>query len=962
MPPIDDTVKGFIEEVQGYISPIQEGVRTFYAEASQMDALEEAHRLVHTIKGAASMLDFTGLSHAAGEMENVINDVMAGTLSVSEDVLNALLFTVDQVDSYCQEILVGDADEKEMVRGVVKAFRRMRDLPEDGDEEAFDHVWESESGFDEDPLAEVDDVMEDGDFFNDLVQSFYVEAEEHMENTARFLNVLDSQVQGPTVITAGQKDAIKEIRRSVHTVKGAAGMVKLTEISSWAHTIEDALDWLYEEAKEINRPLIDLLYDATDLLGLFISNPIQVDNDKLEAIRNGFKELLGADVIEPDESDAEAFEGTPDEVSGVAEKKETVEIFEKPTEVVDLDEYVQAAPDVVFGKTLRVQMERVDDLVNLGGELSIALSGCEQKMEMFTNALGELELSRDRLRSIARDLETDYEVKAIQGLGTAFSSAIAGDGHAIQTGVFEEFDSLELDRYTEFNLLIRSLAEAVVDMGAINTQMLSIYSDLDGFLNRQRVLLSELQNNMMLIRMTPMSSISNRLRQTVREVSRELGKQVKLVIEGEEIELDRQIWDKIIDPLMHILRNSIDHGIESSPRRQELNKPVVGAIKVWAAREGNQVVIRVADDGAGINYEKIKEIAEASDIYDNVKNMSNEELALMIFQPGFTTSESVTQMSGRGVGMDVVKENIESLKGSVAVRSVKDQGTQFTIRIPLTLAVAEALLFTLDSQPYAVSLNDVNEVYRTRSQEITGDMEGEVEIEGEIFPLFNLRKLMQRGPSEDVPAHERKETIVLLLNAGGKKISVAIEKMIGKREIVIKSLGSHLKHVKGISGATILGDGQVVPILNIEELIGGETVLTDGSDDDFQPITGKPLEILIVDDSVSVRQVVVRLMESQGWKTQTAKDGVEALERIRENRPDLIVLDIEMPRMNGYEFLNAIKVQPQFKNTPVVMLTSRATSKHREKAMSLGARGFVVKPYRDDEFIEIVMKLTGEES
>jgi len=959
MPPIDDTVKGFIEEVEGYINPIKEGIQTFHENANQRDALEETHRLVHTIKGASSLLDFIGLSHIAGEMENALNDVFSGEITISESVVNALLHTVGQIDTYCEEIVEGKVDDKAMVMEAVSVYRRMRDLPEEGDEEAFNIVWESEPGLETGSISDIEGRSGEGDdLFSDLIESFYDEAEEHMENTARFLNILDSQVSERTEITPSQQEAIKEVRRSVHTVKGAAGMVKLTEISRWAHEIEDVLDWLYEEAKEIDRPLVELLYDATDLLGIFIINPLQVDSDKLDTIRQKFRKILGVDFSGGTESnDGQASEVETD----ISEKKETVEIFEPGPEKVNLEEQVQAATDVGYGKTLRVQMEKVDDLVNLGGELSIALSGCEQKMETFTTSLSELELSRDRLRAITRDLETDYEVKAIQGLGTTLSSAIAGGGGVLQTGVFEEFDSLELDRYSEFNLMIRSLAEAVVDMGAINTQMLSIYSELDGFLNRQRVLLSELQNNMMLIRMTPMSSISNRMRQTVREMARELGRQVKLIIEGEEIELDRQIWDRITDPLMHILRNSVDHGIESQEKRQELGKPAFGTIKVWAARQGNQVVIRIADDGTGLDYEMIRANVRALGIQDNIDEMSDEELALNIFQPGFTTSEHVTQSSGRGVGLDVVKENIESLKGFVSVHSVKDQGVQFTIRIPLTLAVAEALLFRMDTQQYAVSLNDVNEVFRYGPGSIPDDMESELEIEGEVYQLFNLRKMLNTDQAAGEPSKAVDDKIVLLLEISGKRVAVSIENMIGKREIVIKSLGSHLKQVKGVSGATILGDGGVVPILNIEELIGGGAVITEG-EDDFKPIISKQLEILIVDDSVSVRQVVARLMENQGWKTQTAKDGVEALERIRESKPDLIVLDIEMPRMNGYEFLNAMNVQSRFKNTPVVMLTSRATSKHREKAMSLGARGFVVKPYKDDEFIDIVMRLTGVSS
>lgn len=956
MPPIDDTVKGFIEEVKSYIDPITEGLQIFNGSPDQWDTLEEIHRLVHTIKGASSLLDFKGLSHIAGEMEKALDDLFSGEITFSEGLFHTMMETVSQIQTYCDEIMVGDLNEEAMLKETISVYRRIRNLPADGDAEAFNKLWESNFETASDAFEteyETPDTQED--FFNELIQGFYLEAEEHMENMARFLNHLDAQVENQTLLTSSHREAIAQVRRSVHTVKGAAGMVKLDEISKWAHEIEDLLDWLYEEAEIIDKPLISLLYEATDMLGLYITAPSHVEIDKIETMRRQFKAMTGAEA-----AGFKSVEDVPaDTETEVTEERETAEILEPRSERVDLDEFIPTA-ELGYGKTLRINTEKVDDLVNLSGELSIALSGCEQKMELFTSSLNELELSRDRLRTIARDLETDYEVKAIQGLGTSFASAITDGSSALQTGVFEEFDSLELDRYTEFNLMVRSLAESVVDIGAINSQMLSIYSDLEGFLNRQRVLLSELQNNMMLIRMTPMASISNRMRQTVREVSRDLEKQVKLIIEGEEIELDRQIWDKITDPLMHILRNSIDHGIESQEERLAAGKPGGGTIKVWAAREGNQVVIRIADDGKGIDYEEIRETARRSAFTDRVEEMSDEELALMIFEPGFSTRHHITQFSGRGVGMDVVKENIESLKGTVSVHSLKGQGVQFTIRIPLTLAVVEAILFNLGKNKYAVPLNDVVEVFRVDPGSIRDNPENEIEIEGDVLPLFNLTNLLIRDneAANDEAAPDYK--ILLVLKVGGKRIAVAIENMIGKQEIVIKSLGSHLKHVKGVSGATILGDGSIIPILNVEELIGAGPLVGKAEGEDFKPLISKPLEILVVDDSVSVRQVVARLLKIQGWKTMAAKDGIEALEVIRERQPDLIILDIEMPRMNGYEFLNTINAQPRFKDTPVIMLTSRATSKHREKAVSLGAKGFVVKPYKDDEFIDIILKLTGE--
>jgi len=389
-----------------------------------------------------------------------------------------------------------------------------------------------------------------------------------------------------------------------------------------------------------------------------------------------------------------------------------------------------------------------------------------------------------------------------------------------------------------------------------------------------------------------------------------------------------------------------------------LGKPSVATLKMDASREGNHVVVRIADDGAGLNYKAIRSSVRKMGLSDRVDEMSEEELTPFIFYPGLSTRRKISQVSGRGVGMDVVKENIHHLKGSIQVASEKGNGTQFSIRIPLTLAALRALLFTVGGQEYAIALNEINKITRLTPENFLGQQKDAVRIDDELLPLFRMSKMLNNPEKYNESVSESEHPIALVFESGGKRGVVAIDTLKGQREIVIKSLGSHLRYVKGISGVTIKGDGSLVPIMNLEEFFWGKTddsaVLI--SDDGF--MKARPMEIMVVDDSVSVRQVVSRLMEDQGWKVQTAKDGLNALENLRESRPDLIVLDIEMPRMNGYEFLGALKTQPAYQDIPVVMLTSRNATKHRDKAKALGAKGFVVKPYNDDEFINLILQLT----
>ncbi|QTA80385.1 Two component system response regulator/histidine kinase, CheW domain-containing [Desulfonema limicola] len=612
-------------------------------------------------------------------------------------------------------------------------------------------------------------------------------------------------------------------------------------------------------------------------------------------------------------------------------------------------------------QTLRVGTEQVDELVNLTGELIIAASAFDQQMNTFMDAVNELELARNRLREIARNMEVGYEVKALGSLKNLETKPLK-DINAKENEDGAEFDALELDSYSELSMIIRTLNESAIDIGSIYTRYAGLHSEFDGHNNRQRVLLSELQDKMMKVRMLPMSTLSNKLRRTVREVSKMLGKKIRLILIGEDIELDRLVWEKITDPLMHLLRNSADHGIESPEIRKKKNKPLAATIKLDAFREGNQVVIRISDDGAGLNYKNIEKKARQAGFIAQGASVSEQELAALIFKPGLSTSDKISQVSGRGVGMDVVRENIHELKGTVKVASQQDTGTQFTIRIPLTFAAVRALLFTLSGQVLAIALNEIKEIIRVEPQNLITSPVRAIKTSEKILPLYSLKHFINSREKEGDASVNNYNPIVLVTGTGNDRKAIEIDSLIGQQEIVIKSTGSHLRYVKGISGVTIIGDGNVVPILNIPELIGKSSDHSAGTGTeifDHGIMAEKSLSIMIVDDSVSIRQVVSRLIEDQGWKFRIAKDGIDALEKLQDGIPDLILLDVEMPRMNGYEFLSALGAEPSYKNIPVVMLTSRVTEKHREKALALGAREFVAKPYNDNEFIELILNVTS---
>ncbi|MDM8542065.1 response regulator [Desulfococcaceae bacterium HSG9] len=985
-------ISGFVEEVNTYLPTLFKGVNSLKTNPHQNDLLEEVHRLVHTIKGAAAMLGITGLSCIAFEMEETLEEIIAGKLTFDENVFQVFHATLKHFETYCRDMLAEGVNARELFRETALTVRRVRGLVSDENDLTFkallESVPEKEGGeqdsddeitmpsseaivgnkthaadkFAEIPDDEAEDKMEGLFIAPDIeppkptqavispefLATFYGEAEELLDNLGHALNTLDSEVDAPMDISPAQHENIREIRRYVHTLKGAAASIGFQDCASWAHHIEDLLDWMYSATQTITPQMVAVLSESADLLTMSVDDPSVTHSKKANQLK---KELASFFTSEPSVPKKSDFSKKSDFLPDAHDTKTSVSVFSGS------------------GKTLRIETLRVDELVNLVGELIIAGSGFDQKMELFKEALYELELARERLRNIARDMEIGYEVKALENLGTfgmmpgSTTGTMPGQaGTPESLSEFEEFDTLELDRYSQLNLIIRTLNESTVDVGAIYAQLTTAHSDFEGNINRQRVLLSELQDKTMRIRMTPMAVISNRLRRTIREMAGELNKKVRLIIEGEDIELDRQIWEKIIDPLMHLLRNAVDHGIESAEIRKTQAKPEIAVIKLTASREGNQVAIRVQDDGAGLNYPVIREVAMEKKLTENVDLMDDEELNKFIFQSGFSTCREISTISGRGVGMDVVRENIRELKGVIRIASEQGRGTEFIIRIPLTLAAVRALLFSVKGRILALPLNDISEIMRIKPDNIVTHPQPAVRIGDEVLPFYYMASILNIPEHDKKMASPKDEPLVLIINSTGQRNVLVIDHLIGQREIVIKSTGSHLRYVKGISGVTIMGDGSVVPILNIDGLLGTDPVVAETVPSDFsflnQP-SAKSLEIMIVDDSVSIRQVVSRLMEDQGWSVQTAKDGIDALEKLRDLHPDLIVLDIEMPRMNGYEFINALKAQPGYGDIPVVMLTSRTTAKHREKATALGVKGFIVKPYNDDDFINLITEVTS---
>ena len=995
---IDKTILiGFVEEAKSYLPAIMEGVQSLHKNPQQPEVMEETHRYAHTIKGAASMVGLVGLSHIAYYIEEALEEIAAGQLAMNDETATLLRKTVSQIEGYLDGVLSGTLHERPLLAEVTRAYRRLRGLPEEEDEAAVEEVLAKVAGA---PTlaAEEEQVRTDvkpaptstaeiahyEEVSPELIEAFSLEAEDHLRNISILLSSLDKQPE--------HKELLQDVRRSVHTLKGAAGAVGLRAIAQLAHRMEDLLDLLYEGSLAVDSDLMDLLFASADALEDMAGGEAEEETMRgtLQDLYARYSTLLGQ---------VPSVEKLARRIEPLGEEKiiDLAELAPRPGEAVEPETPKRVVAPVPRkpGEVVRVPLERLDELIRLVSELTISRTVFEQRMADFVREVGELQFSTDRLQRVSSKLETQYEVSALAGrlvlspvgqVGNPSTGLRTGPSTGLRTGPSTElrtgpltvgqvgnlsyqetlnthgFDDLEFDRYTEFHRLSRELTETSSDIRTVGNELGTLIGDFESILNRQGRLSSEIQDKLMRVRMVPLAALATRLHRAVRVLAREQGKLADLVLEGEGIELDKTVLEEMADPLLHLLRNAVGHGIEPPALRRVLGKPERGLIRLRAYHEGNQVVIQVSDDGAGLEPEILRSAAINRGYVSeaDAPQLSDEELHSLVFSPGFSTAGQVSEVSGRGVGLDVVKTNVHKLKGTVTLDSKPGQGVTFTIRLPMTLAVTQALLVKAHNETFAIPLGAVTQILRLEREEIERvGQEPVVRVGGQIYPMLHLGQVLNL----EQPADETVQRLpVLILSTGAKQVALVVDQLLTGREIVIKTLGNHLRRVHGVMGATLMGDGSVVLILNPTDLVVEAPKEVQTWTPPLHPPAARAREaltVMIVDDSVSVRRVVSNLIKSVGWQPMTAKDGLEALEIIQRSAqpPDLILVDIEMPRMDGYELMTTLKGHEAYRNIPLVILTSRAGEKHRRKALELGASEYIVKPYQDETLINIIRHL-----
>jgi chemosensory pili system protein ChpA (sensor histidine kinase/response regulator) len=592
----------------------------------------------------------------------------------------------------------------------------------------------------------------------------------------------------------------------------------------------------------------------------------------------------------------------------------------------------------------RVDAELLDELLNNAGEVSIFRARIEQQMTSIEFNLAELDRTVARLREQLRKLEIETETQILH--------RHQGDEAAHRA----DFDPLELDRYSSIQQLSRALAESVSDVASIEGLLANLNRDTQNLLQQQGRVITEVQNGLMRTRMVPFQRHVQRLTRIVRQAAAEAGKKAELVVEGAAGELDRQVLERMLPPFEHMLRNSIVHGIEAPAQRAAAGKPETGRITMKLQREGAEVVIVVEDDGAGLNVPAIRAKARQMGLLGPEQEITDEEALQLVLEPGFSTASRLTQSAGRGVGMDVVATEVKKLGGGLFIESKPGYGARFTIRLPFTLAITQALIVRVHDELFALPMATVEGVARLTRAEIERHLAEEqptFEYGGTVYRFQHLGNFVGSGPS--VLPETDAALPVILVRAGEHSTALVTDELVGNREIVVKPVGPQISGIRGISGATILGDGRIVIILDMGTLVRSEWRAR--SVEGVRSQRDDRIFALVVDDSITVRRVTQRLLERNGMRVMTAKDGVEAVALLQEHVPDVVLLDIEMPRMDGYEVAAHVRADPRIADVPIIMITSRVGDKHRARAIELGVDDYLGKPYQESQLLDAIEPL-----
>lgn len=962
----------FTKESERHLGDVDAFVEQCQGQGEHCRINDDVTRAVHTLHGSAHMAGITDIAEVSSLLEKYIKLLQVNGSSVDQATTAMMTECAEAIRQRVSVLADPDAstDYKDsLLENINKLYEHEVSL-EAG---VTSLPVEKQKPVEEKPFTPptaVESVSDDDDDFDaELLEIFIEEGVEILDASEVTLqNWINKQ---------DDKELVEQLQREIHTLKGGARMAAIVPMGDLSHSLETMIIALSEGRVQVSKKMFDLVQQAHDKLVSMLeqvrdSQPVTSEEAlvaKLEALTAGqsIDELEESSApVETTEVAVEAVAAEP-EVSEAIVAEARTEVVEEQEEVVimppmpeqtaaELEQIEQKTRGRIQHEQIRVRADLLDGLVNFAGEVSIYRSRIEQQVGSFRYNLTEMEQTISRLREQMRRFEIETEAQIMyrfEGTGTEYD---------------EDFDPLEMDRFSNMQQISRSLLESLNDLNSIQGLLDNQTRESETLLLQQSRVNTELQEGLMRTRMVPFSLHLPRLRRLVRQTSSEVKKDINLVVSGEDGELDRNVLDRVLPALEHMIRNAVDHGMETTAKRKKTDKPKAGTIHIAISREGTEVVIRISDDGRGIDLDAIRNKAMERGLMKEGSDLTDKEVLHFILESGFSTAQKVTQISGRGVGMDVVNSEIKQLGGSLQIDTVPGQGSRFTVRLPLTLSVNKALLVNVGEDIYAIPLSSVEGVVRVSHEELEGfysSKDARFNYGGNNYRFMHLgtqlglNQPLLPGPGGKLP--------VLLARAGDHRIALQVEGLRGSREIVVKPVGPQISSVQSISGATILADGSVALILDIASLVymdAAQPVLQTETQakatETAESTAVKPLTVMVVDDSITVRKVSTRLLERNNMQVITAKDGVDAVAVLQEQIPDIFLLDIEMPRMDGYELATHIRNDEVLKNIPIIMITSRTGDKHRQRAMDIGVNKYMGKPFQEADLLKNIEEILDE--
>jgi chemosensory pili system protein ChpA (sensor histidine kinase/response regulator) len=960
-----NSLEQFLQDASERIQLLRECGGLPIESQSPQEDLARLHEAAHALMQSAATAGFPLFSEIASKLAHVFQ--YARNTELSPDTCGPLTeFLADAVTVLEFDILQIVADGQETVEDIASfkhryafAFPAAAVEPEPV-QSAGVSVGES---------SRVELFPDDDEVPKEVLDFFVPEAEEHLHVATQCLLTLESNPSA---------EEIHRLFRSVHTIKGSAAQVGLRRLSTMAHRLEDLIGQLRDGAMTPSGEIIEVCLQTIDVLRKFLQHDWTSDEEMYATVTPLLARITEWVPAEPPDETAEvphadvAEASQPDDATTISQSEKSV---------------TPAAGRVVSAKSVRISLQRLDQMMNGVGELVINRTRLVGRMAELKKLVEVLGLARYRLTNKVSEFQDKYEFNQIsRGIFDANSSAQPradeNGNRSVPSGGTNgsEFSELEMDRYDDVNILARSLAEISADVSEVVSQLGGFVGRVGMDINEFTKLAHHLQDGLTQARMVPIGNLYTRLSRTARDAAKVCSKPVELVEEGAETQLDNNIVQQITDPLIHLVRNSVAHGIESAEERERAGKPARGRITVRAFHRGNQVYIEIEDDGRGLDYERIYQCAVQAGLISasDSERPTERELRAFLFHPGFTTAAAKNEIAGRGVGLDVVRNNVHALNGEIEIRSQAGKGTCFAVKVPLTLIISQALFIRSGATTLAMPLAVVEEIRRVRPEEIE-DVGGKLltKVRGVVTEIIRLDTALGLAPLEPVNGFFR----MIVVHVIGRQVGVIVEEVLGKDEVVIKNLGEYLRRVKLFPGATISSDGSLILLLDVNRLVAGDTsernivIPSASAARVFAPgaaavasgsipaavvdeLRGEKV-VVVADDSISVRKFVGRMLEKVGYRVKLASDGLEASEIIAQLGCHLLVTDIEMPRMNGYELMTHLRQDAATRRIPVLVVTSRAGAKHRDRAMKEGAASFLTKPVQEDQLLSVVEKLIG---